>query len=237
MAVELPILGTDARYTVAPSKIICLGLNYRDHIAESASVRVQGFGHDQPTEPVLFPKLPSCLIGPGDTIRLPKIAESYGFDSVRTDYEAELAVIIGERCRNVDESDALSVVFGYTCANDVSQRNIQNGDRSGWFRGKSFDTFLPVGPAVVPVAQISDVQNLRIRAALNGSIVQESSTSEMIFTVAAMISYISRNFTLEPGDLILTGTPSGVGPLAVGDTIDVTVESIGTLTNTVDRER
>ena len=237
MPIELPVLGTDERYTVAPTKIICLGLNYRDHIAESESVRVQGFGHDVPTEPVLFPKLPSCLIGPADTIRLPKIAESYGFDSVRTDYEAELAVIIGARCRNVDESDALSVVFGYTCANDVSQRNIQNGDRSGWFRGKSFDTFLPVGPAVVPAARIADVQSLRIRATLNGSVVQESSTSAMIFTVARMISYISRNFTLERGDLILTGTPSGVGPLSDGDTIDVTIESIGTLTNTVGREQ
>ncbi|MFW5686076.1 MAG: fumarylacetoacetate hydrolase family protein, partial [Spirochaetota bacterium] len=135
MAITLPVAGSDERYTVSPSKIIALGLNYRDHIAESVSVQVRGLTPVEPSEPVLFPKLPSCLIGPDEPIVLPAIVDTYQFEQPRTDYEAELALIIGRECRDVAEDAALEYVYGYTCMNDVSQRNIQNGDRSGWFRG------------------------------------------------------------------------------------------------------
>ena len=232
-SIELPVSGTDELYRVAPSKIIALGLNYRDHIAESASVRVQGLDTNVPAEPVLFPKLPSCLIGPEEPIVLPRIARSYGFDAPRTDYEAELALIVGSECRDVGVERALEHVYGYTCMNDVSQRDIQNGDRSGWFRGKSFDTFGPVGPVVVPADSIGDVQALDIACRLNGTTVQSSNTRFMIFSVAEMVSFISRNFTLYPGDIILTGTPAGVGPIADGDVVEVEVEGIGVLRNPV----
>ena len=231
--VSLPVAGSRDRYTVSPSKIVCLGLNYRDHIAESASVRVQGFTPDDPAEPVLFPKTTNTLIGPDNPIVLPAIVSTYGFAEPRTDHEAELALIIGKECRDVAESAALDYVYGYTCANDVSQRNIQNGDRSGWFRGKSFDTFCPIGPVVVPAARIANVQNLTIVCRKNGTVVQSANTSQMIFPVRTIVSFISRNFTLYPGDLILTGTPAGVGPLADGDVVEVEIESIGTLRNPV----
>lgn len=232
-SIDLPVAGTDEVYRIAPSKIIALGLNYRDHIAESASVQVQGFDHDVPQEPVLFPKLPSCLIGPDEPIVLPSIVRTYGFDEPRTDYEAELALIVGRECRDVPAERALEYVYGYTCMNDVSQRNIQNGDRSGWFRGKSFDTFGPVGPVVVPAGAIGDVQSLDISCRLNGTTVQSSNTRFMIFPVAEMVSFISRNFTLYPGDLVLTGTPAGVGPISDGDVVEVEVEGIGILRNPV----
>lgn len=232
-SIELPVSGTGEVYRVAPSKIVALGLNYRDHIAESASVRVQGFDADVPSEPVLFPKLPSCLIGPEQPIVLPRIARTYGFDEPRTDYEAELALIVGSECRDVPPDGALDYVYGYTCMNDVSQRDIQNGDRSGWFRGKSFDTFGPVGPVVVPTGAIGDVQALDIACRLNGATVQSSNTRFMIFPVAETVSFISRNFTLYPGDIILTGTPAGVGPIADGDVVEVEIEGIGILRNPV----
>jgi 2-keto-4-pentenoate hydratase/2-oxohepta-3-ene-1,7-dioic acid hydratase in catechol pathway len=231
--ITLPVAGTKDRYTVAPSKIIALGLNYRDHIAESESVRVQGFTPDEPSEPVLFPKLPSCLIGPDEPIVLPGIVGDYEFDDPRTDYEAELALIIGSECRDVTPDAVPDYIYGYTCMNDVSQRNIQNGDRSGWFRGKSFDTFGPIGPVVVPAASVPDVQALDIRCRLNGRTVQESNTRHMIFPVDVTVSFISRNFTLYPGDIILTGTPAGVGPLAHGDVVEVEIDGIGVLRNPV----
>ncbi len=226
-------MGRNERYDIAPSKIIALGLNYRDHIAESESVRVQGFSHDEPSEPVLFPKLPSCLIGPDEPIVLPRIVDEYRFDDPRTDYEAELALLVGAECSWIDEEHALECVFGYTCMNDVSQRNIQNGDRSGWFRGKSFDTFGPIGPVVVPAERLPDPQKLTIECRLNGRTVQSSSTSHMIFPVRTIVSFVSRNFTLYPGDIILTGTPAGVGALHDGDIVEVEIEGIGTLRNPV----
>ena len=231
--IELPVAGTEERYVVSPSKIIALGLNYRDHIAESESVRVRGFTPEEPPEPVLFPKLPSCLIGPGDPVVLPGIVDDYEFDEPRTDYEAELALIVGKLCRDISADEAFDCIYGYTCMNDVSQRNIQNGDRSGWFRGKSFDTFGPIGPVVVPAAAVPDVQDLGIRCRLNGNVVQESNTRHMIFPVAATVSFISRNFTLYPGDIILTGTPAGVGPLSDGDVVEVEIDRVGTLRNPV----
>jgi 2-keto-4-pentenoate hydratase/2-oxohepta-3-ene-1,7-dioic acid hydratase in catechol pathway len=233
--IDLPVVG-GGTYRVQPSKIIAIGQNYLDHIAESPSVKVSGLSKDAPSEPVLFPVLPSALIGPGEAIVIPAIIDTYGFDEPRTDYEAELAVIIGSKCRGVSPEDALDYVYGYTCMNDVSQRNIQTGDRSGWFRGKSFDTFAPIGPVVLPRDRCEDVQQLDIACRLNGREVQKSNTRHMIFPVAETIAFISRNFTLYPDDIVITGTPAGVGPLAPGDVVEVEVAGIGTLRNPVEAE-
>jgi 2-keto-4-pentenoate hydratase/2-oxohepta-3-ene-1,7-dioic acid hydratase in catechol pathway len=235
--ITLPIYSdgkdTGERYTVAPSKIIALGLNYRDHIAESKSVKVQGFTGEVPEEPVLFPKTPNTLVGPGDPIVIPAFLKAYGFEDFRVDYEAELAIIIGRRCKDVPEKDALGHIYGFACYNDVSQRNIQTSDRSGWFRGKSFDTFGPIGPCLVPSEDIADPQNLAIRCRLNGEVVQESNTSFMIFSIPEIVAFVSKNFTLEQGDIISTGTPSGVGRLHHGDSVEVEIEKIGILRNPV----
>ncbi len=230
---QLPLLGSDESVRIAPSKIIAIGLNYTEHISESVSAKARGISKTPPPEPVLFPKTPNVLIPPGRPIVLPAIVHTYGFRNPRTDYEGELALIIGRRARHVPEQDALDYVYGYTCMNDVSQRNIQNTDVSGWFRGKCFDTFGPVGPVVVSAELIRNPQALGIRTKLNGTTVQDSSTAAMIFSIPRLISFISRNLTLEPGDIIATGTPSGVGPLAPGDVVEVEIEGIGTLHNPV----
>ncbi|MFW5729430.1 MAG: fumarylacetoacetate hydrolase family protein [Spirochaetota bacterium] len=231
--VRLPIANTGQEYVLHPSKIVCLGLNYRAHIAESLSVKASGRAPDEPAEPVIFPKTPNVLIGSGETIHLPAILGTYDFGEPRTDYEGEMALIIGTTCKNVPPEDAMRYILGFTCFNDVSQRNIQNGDRSGWFRGKSFDTFGPIGPRLVLQEDLGDPQRLHIETRLNGAVVQQSNTSEMIFDVPAIVSFISRNFTLEEGDVIVTGTPSGVGPLSPGDIVEVEIEGIGTLANPV----
>ncbi|MDJ0785075.1 MAG: fumarylacetoacetate hydrolase family protein [Desulfosarcinaceae bacterium] len=231
--ISLPVAGQAGPHIVSPSKIIALGLNYREHIAESESVSVQGFTQEIPSEPVLFAKTPNVLIGPEMPIVIPKFLAAYGFDTIRVDYEAELALIIGKRCKEVPAEAALDHILGFTCMNDVSQRNLQNSDRSGWFRGKSLDTFGPIGPRIVPPAAIGDVQNLDIICRLNGEIVQSGNTAQMIFPVNEIVHFISRNFTLFPGDIILTGTPSGVGPLSPGDVVEVEIERIGTLRNSV----
>ncbi len=231
--ITLPIAGSKETYTIAPSKIIALGLNYREHIAESELVQVRGFTQDAPTEPILFPKTPNCLIASEASIVLPSIVDRYAFEEPRTDYEGELAVIIARRCRDVPVAAALDYVYGYTCMNDVSQRNIQNSDRSGWFRGKSFDTFGPIGPRMVPPALIGNPQDLAIETRLNGTVVQQSRTSAMIFPIDETIAFISQNFTLEAGDIIVTGTPAGVGPIRSGDVVEVEVENIGVLRNPV----
>jgi len=231
--ITLPIKNSRETYTVDPGKLIALGLNYHAHIAESVSVKVKGFTTEVPPEPLLFPKTPNVLVGPDEPIVIPKFLKAYGFDQLRTDYEAELAVIIGRRCKDVPAADAMDCVRGYTCMNDVSQRNIQNGDRTGWFRGKSLDTFGPIGPQVVLARDLSDPQNLEIRCRLNGKTVQEGNTRQMIFTIPEIIAFVSKNFTLEAGDIILTGTPSGVGPLHHGDKVEVEIEEIGVLKNTV----
>jgi 2-keto-4-pentenoate hydratase/2-oxohepta-3-ene-1,7-dioic acid hydratase in catechol pathway len=228
--------GSGRSYEVRPTKIIALGLNYREHIAESHSVRVQGFTNEVPTEPVLFPKTPNVLIGPGEPIVIPSFLERYKFDNPRVDHEAELAFIVRDRCKNVAPDQAMGHILGFTCMNDVSQRNVQTGDRSGWFRGKSFDTFGPIGPVVVPAEKIGDPQNLEIRCRLNGQVTQSSNTRQMIFPVTEILSFVSRNFTLEPGDIILTGTPSGVSPLRHGDVVEVEIEKIGVLRNPVVEE-
>jgi 2-keto-4-pentenoate hydratase/2-oxohepta-3-ene-1,7-dioic acid hydratase in catechol pathway len=222
--------------TIKPGKIICLGLNYLEHIKESGSVNVQNFTDEIPAEPVLFPKTPNVIIGPDEPIVLPAFLHEYNFDDLRTDYEGELAIIIKDRIKNLPENEAFDHILGFTCFNDVSQRNLQRSDKSGWFRGKSLDTFGPIGPVIVPPEKIGEVQNLGIATRLNGKSVQQSNTRHMLFKIPQIISFISRNFTLEPGDIISTGTPSGVGPLKDGDVVEVEIEGIGTLKNPVQAE-
>lgn len=207
-----------------PGKIVCVGLNYRDHATESEL--------ELPQRPLLFAKWQTSLIGPGEPIVLPPASKE-------VDFEAELGVVIGERARGVTVDQALDHVAGYICVNDVSARDVQMGDGQ-WTRGKSFDTFCPVGPAMVPAAAIPDPQDLAIRCLVNGEALQDSSTAEMVFGVAEVIAFVSEAVTLEPGDLIATGTPAGVGfarkpPvfLADGDDVVVEIEAIGTLTNPV----
>lgn len=210
-----------------PGKIIAAGMNYRDHAAEA--------GLEVPERPILFAIWPSSVIGPGEAIVLPSL-------STEIDYEAELGVVIGERARDVPVERALEVVSGYTCFNDVSARDVQFADGQ-WTRAKSFDTFSPVGPRVAPASEIPDPQALRIRCVLNGETLQDSSTAEMVFSVAELVAYVSRGITLEPGDLLVTGTPAGVGftrtpPIFLrpGDEVTVEIEGIGALTNPVRAE-
>ncbi len=206
-----------------PPKIVAIGLNYRDHAREQ--------GVPVPERPLIFAKFPTSVIGPGDAITWdPALTQ-------QVDYEAELAVVIGKRARNVSEDDALSCVGGYTCGNDVSARDLQFGDRQ-WVRGKSLDTFCPLGPVLVTPDEVVDPQGLAIRTLLNGEVMQDSSTSEMVFGIAELIAFASRAFTLLPGDILLTGTPSGVGvfrkpPVFMkdGDQIAVEIERIGRLEN------
>jgi len=207
-----------------PQKIICIGLNYRDHAEEQ--------GVDLPERPLLFAKWPNTLVGPGDPIVLPPITE-------KVDYEAELGVVIGSRASRVSVENALEAVAGYICVNDVSARDLQFADGQ-WVRGKSLDTFCPVGPELVPAAEIPDPQALGIRAILNGQVMQDSTTANMVFGVAEIIAFISQAITLEPGDLIATGTPAGVGVfrdpqvlLKPGDEITIEIDDIGALTNPV----
>jgi 5-carboxymethyl-2-hydroxymuconate isomerase len=207
-----------------PGKIICVGLNYKDHAEEQ--------GVDLPTAPLLFAKWQNALIGPGDPIVIPSVV-------TKTDYEAELGVVIGSRVRDVSAENALEAVAGYICVNDVSARDLQFADGQ-WTRGKSPDTFCPVGPRLVRRDEMPDPQNLAIRAVLNGETMQESTTANMVFGVAELIAYITRTITLEPGDLIATGTPAGVGAfrepkvwMKPGDEITIEIEGLGALTNPV----
>lgn len=234
---QLPLSDGQTLVSIQPTKIIALGLNYREHIAESHSVKVQGFTDEIPDEPILFPKTPNVLIGPDEPIIIPAFLADYGFEDLRTDYEAELAIVIATRCRRVSPENALSHVLGFTCFNDVSQRNIQTRDRSGWFRGKSLDTFGPIGPRIVTLRDLPDPQNLRIQCRLNGKTVQDSNTRHMIFKIPEIIAFISSQITLMPGDILATGTPSGVGRIKGGDVVEVEIESIGTLRNPVVQEQ
>jgi 2-keto-4-pentenoate hydratase/2-oxohepta-3-ene-1,7-dioic acid hydratase in catechol pathway len=206
-----------------PGKIVCVGLNYRDHAEEQ--------GVELPTEPLLFAKWPNALIGPGDPIVIPPLV-------TKCDYEAELGVVIGERVRAVSKENALEAVRGYLCANAVSARDLQFKDGQ-WTRAKSADTFCPVGP-LVAAEEIPDPHNLRIRAIVSGEVLQDSTTANLIFGIDEIISYASQTMTFEPGDLILTGTPAGVGVfrdpqrlLRPGDDVTIEIERIGTLTNPV----
>ncbi len=235
--ISLPVYHTNTLYTIQPSKIIALGLNYREHVKESVSAQFTKNDLDVPKEPVLFPKTPNCLIGPEETILIPSILSSYNFESPRTDYEAELAFIIKSTCKHVSPENAYQYIYGFTCMNDVSQRNIQNSDTSGWFRGKSFDTFGPIGPQIVLMKDIGDPQNLQILCRLNGKVVQSGNTRDMIFSIREIVAFISRNMTLYAGDIITTGTPQGVGPIKPGDVVEVEIEKIGILRNPVNVEK
>jgi len=208
-----------------PGKIICVGLNYRDHAEEQ--------GVALPERPLLFAKWPNTLIGPGEPIIIPPIA-------TQVDYEAELAVVIGERVSRVSRENALDAVRGYLCANDVSARDLQFADGQ-WGRGKSLDTFCPVGE-LVPAAEVGDPGALGIRCIVNGRVMQDSTTANLVFGVPEIVSFVSEGITLEPGDLILTGTPAGVGifrdpPVLLedGDEVTVEIEKLGSLTNPVRR--
>ena len=200
-----------------PSKIICVGLNYVDHARE--------LDMPIPKKPLIFLKPPSGIIGHRGKIIYPDTAE-------RVDYEAELAVVIGKRCKNVPSENASSVIMGYTCFNDVTARDLQKEDVQ-WTRSKSFDTFAPVGPFITEPGL--DVRDLSIKTRVNGKLRQDSRTSNLIFSLPELIEFISGIMTLEAGDIIATGTPPGVGELSVGDEIEIEIEGIGVLKNSVIR--
>ncbi len=198
-----------------PSKIVCVGLNYADHAEEE--------GMDIPDRPLLFLKPPNTLAAHGDTITLPRGKES-------VEFEAEIAVVIGEQCRDVDADDAMDVVKGFTCLNDVSNRDDQRVEQN-WIRGKAFDGAAPVGPVIATPDEVPDDASVSLR--LNGETKQSSSRAEFIFSIPELIEEITRYLTLEPGDIISTGTPAGVGPLSDGDTVEVEIEGVGVLEHDV----
>jgi 2-keto-4-pentenoate hydratase/2-oxohepta-3-ene-1,7-dioic acid hydratase in catechol pathway len=209
---------------VYPGKILAIGRNYAEHAVEG--------GADLPAAPLLFNKLPNALNAHEQSIVLPSI-------SSQVDYEAELAVIIGDRTKRASEGEALDHVFGYSLINDVSARDLQYGDKQ-WTRGKGLDTFAPLGPFITTRDEIDDVQSLKIEGLLNGQVMQSSNTSRMIFSVAYLVSYLSQGITLEPGDVIASGTPDGVGAfrqppvwLKAGDVFEVRIEKLGTLRNPI----
>lgn len=201
-----------------PSKVILVGLNYLDHVKESQSSNVV------PEEPVLFMKPSTSVIGPEEVIFYPEGVE-------RVDFEAELAVVIKDKCRNLSPSSVSEHILGFTCLNDVTARNLQKKDVQ-WTRAKSFDTFCPLGPFIVDKI---DLNNSKIESYLNGKLRQSSNTNQMIFSVERIVSFVSQVMTLLPGDVISTGTPAGVGPMQPGDTVEIFIENIGTLRNYVKR--
>jgi 2-keto-4-pentenoate hydratase/2-oxohepta-3-ene-1,7-dioic acid hydratase in catechol pathway len=200
---------------VKPGKVIAVGLNYLDHIKEFGDRPV-------PENPTLFVKLTNTVIGPGDEIILPK-----GYK--RVDFEAELAVVISDYCYKVTADEAPEYILGATCLNDVTERVVQKADGQ-WTRGKNFPTFCPIGPYIVPDIDMSD---LEIKAVLSGEVKQHSSTKHFLWNPYELVSFISRSIPLEPGDVVTTGTPSGVGPMQPGDTITIEIENVGSLTNPV----
>lgn len=209
---------------VKPEKIVCVGLNYLDHCKET--------GLEVPKSPVIFFKFANAIIGEGDSIEIP-------INSNQVDYEAEFAIVIGKEGKSIQEEEAYKYIFGYTIMNDVSARDQQFSDGQ-WSRGKSADTFAPIGPSIVTKNEISDPHNLNISLALNGTVMQDSNTSNLIFNIPYIISYLSQSITLKPGDIIATGTPPGVGMgrkpkvwLKDKDEISITIEGIGTLHNRV----
>lgn len=212
-----------------PQKIICIGLNYRDHAIET--------GSEIPSEPVVFNKFQSTLVGNGEAIVLPKVSHE-------VDYEAELVVVMGRTARHVSSEEAMSYVLGYTCGHDVSARDWQKGRPGGqWLLGKTFDTFAPIGPCLVTTDELPDPSDLRVRMHLNDSTVQDSTTSQLIFDIPTLIEHLTKIVTLQPGDLIFTGTPPGVGAamkpprfLKPGDKCVVEIDGIGKLINCCEAE-
>ncbi len=198
-----------------PTKIVCVGLNYENHAEEA--------GMEIPDRPLLFLKGPNTVAGPNDTVRLPTGKE-------RVDWEAEFGVVIGEQCKDVPEGEAMDVVAGYTCVNDISNRDDQEVEQN-WIRGKAFDGAAPIGPAIASPDEVPDDAAIELR--VNGETKQDSSISEFIFSVPELIAEITAYMTLEPGDVISTGTPAGVGPLADGDRVEVEVEGVGVLEHDV----
>jgi len=220
-----PLAGARLRAPLRPGKIVAIGLNYLDHVRET--------GLERPAQPIVFAKLPSSVIGDGEAIRIDRALTR------QVDWEVELGVVVGRRMTRVAAADALDHVFGYVAANDVSARDLQFADGQ-WVRGKSLDTFCPLGPVVVTRDEIPDPQALRLRTRVNGETVQDATTAEMIFPVAELLAFCSRAFTLEPGDVLLTGTPWGCGAfmdpvrsLRGGDVVAVEVERIGVVANPV----
>lgn len=199
---------------VEPSKIVCIGLNYHAHVQASYSA------DEAPENPLIFLKPPSAIIGPEDLIHHPPASE-------RVDYEAELGVVIGRTARKVAQSEADNYIFGLTCANDVTARDLQKKDGQ-WSRAKGFDTFCPIGPWIVTGI---DYRDLLVEGVLNGKVMQSGRTAQMIFPIDFLISYVSSVMTLNPGDLICTGTPSGISPMKSRDTIEVRIEHVGSLVN------
>jgi len=207
-----------------PGKIVALGLNYMDHVEET--------GREVPKSPIVFAKFPSSIIGPEDDIIMPSVSK-------KIDWEVELGILIGKHCKNVSEESALDYIAGYTVINDVSARDLQSGDGQ-WVRGKSIDTFCPMGPCIVTSDELGDGSGLKMHTKVNGVIKQESNTSNLIFNVPQLVSYLSKSFSLEPGDVIASGTPSGVGfardppeYLKSGDEVELYIERIGYLRNKV----
>jgi 2-keto-4-pentenoate hydratase/2-oxohepta-3-ene-1,7-dioic acid hydratase in catechol pathway len=215
---DLSELPADARLLppCAPSKIVCVGRNYAEHAKE--------LGNEVPAEPLIFLKPPSSLIASGDAIVYPKLSQ-------RVDFEGELGVVIGKRARNVTSAQAGEFILGYTCVNDVTARDLQKKDGQ-WTRGKGFDTFCAVGPCMIPREE-ADFKNFRVRTLVNGETKQDAPITDMLFDVNAVIAYVSAFMTLEPGDLIATGTPPGVGPLQPGWKVQIEIAGIGVLENTV----
>jgi 2-keto-4-pentenoate hydratase/2-oxohepta-3-ene-1,7-dioic acid hydratase in catechol pathway len=215
----IPLTSAHLLASVTPSKIICVGRNYRDHAKE--------LGNEVPTEPLLFFKPPSSLLNPGGIVRMPAA-------SARVDFEGELALVIARRTtRLTPNADWRSVIRGYTLANDVTARDLQKKEPQ-WTRAKGFDTFCPVGPIVSD--EVDPAAGLTLETRVNGELRQHGSTLDFIFSIPELLTYITEAITLEPGDLILTGTPSGVGPLAPGDRVEITIPGLGTLANTFQPE-
>lgn len=211
----VPVNGSHLLTPVEPTKILAVGLNYRDHALE--------MGEALPTEPTIFMKPLSCLVGDGDTVRLPSILTR------RVDHEAELVAVMGRRAQNISEAEARDYILGYTCGNDVSARDIQQQGKQ-WDFCKGADTFGPVGPWIETEL---DAGNLDIRMRVNGELRQHSNTNQLVFSVPFLVSFLSRWMTLEAGDIIFTGTPSGVGPLSHGDVMEVDIQGLGILRNPV----
>jgi len=217
---HIPLAEASLLPPVEPSKIVCIGRNYREHAAE--------LGHEVPKEPLLFFKPPSSLLPPGGTILRPKISE-------RTDYEGELGVVMARSCHKLsDDEDVRPYILGYTCVNDFTARDLQNKD-SQWTRAKGFDTFCPVGPLVTD--GLDPWAGVQVETRVNGQIRQSGNTRDFIFALDVILRYISRVMTLNPGDLISTGTPQGVGPVSAGDVVEVSVEGVGVLRNPVADEQ